>query len=112
MPAVDTPISMAASEALPSFKPHGHEFSGIPPLPGSGIARKLMSTAAPNTTALLMFCAEGDNRMDAHMLVEKVSKLCRLSLRTFYRLTTEIPLPEPPSWKTLYGSAPEQLLYG
>ncbi|SHO75885.1 Similar to S.cerevisiae protein ADD66 (Protein involved in 20S proteasome assembly) [Malassezia sympodialis ATCC 42132] len=104
VPAMDTPISKAASEALPVFQPHTHEITGMPPLPGSGIARKFLSTAAPNTTALLMFCAEGDNRMDAQALVVKISSLCNLPL--------QMPLPEPPSWKALYGSAPDQFLYG
>ena len=109
---MDTPISKAASEALPVFQPHTHEITGMPPLPGSGIARKFLSTAAPNTTALLMFCAEGDNRMDAQALVVKISSLCNLPLRMLHILMTEMPLPEPPSWKALYGSAPDQFLFG
>lgn len=81
VPATNTPISEAASDSLPVFQPHTHEAPGIPPLPGSGIARKLLGTAPPYTTALLMFCAEGDNRMDAQALIEKIALLCNLPLR-------------------------------
>lgn len=109
---MDTPISVAASEALPLFQSRAEKESGLPPLPGSSITRKLMHAAPSHTTALLMFCAEGDNRMDAQALVEKIALLCDLPLRRYSPLTTDTPLPHPPSWKGLFGDAPEQSLYG
>ncbi|WFD17945.1 hypothetical protein MCAP1_000156 [Malassezia caprae] len=71
--ATETPISKAASNTLPMFQPHTHNTPDIPPLPGGGLARKLLS--------VLMFCAEGDNRMDAQALIEKIASLCNMPLR-------------------------------
>lgn len=78
-----TDLSDAIARALPAFKPATYQGEGIPPLPGSGMTRMCLEHAPACTTAILMFCAEGDNRMDAHILARLVSDVCQLGLCTY-----------------------------
>ena len=98
-----THLSSAISQLYPPFQPPAYNGPGIPPMPGSGITRMYLEHAPKCTTALIMFCSEGDNREDAHELVRHISAICHLGLQ---RCT------EPPSWTFMYGSAPADLLYG
>lgn len=98
--ASDTPVATAAA-ALARF---GNETETIPVLPGAGLAKTYLEAAPPSTTALLQFCAEGDNRGDAYELAQLVAKLTSLP--------AEIVWKEPQSWTSLFGGAPEPSLYG
>lgn len=101
--AETTRLSNAISHLYPPFQPLAYNGSGVPPMPGSGITRMYLEHAPKCTTALIMFCSEGDNREDAHELVRHISAICHLGLASCI---------EPPSWTFMYGSAPADLLYG
>ncbi|KDN45103.1 hypothetical protein K437DRAFT_224452 [Tilletiaria anomala UBC 951] len=83
----------------------------VPPLPGAGLVRRILSQHAKQSSndrearlaALLMFCGEGDNRGDAHALA---GLLCR-----GLRVEGE-ELQEPRSWQGLFGPTYNQALFG
>lgn len=93
-----------------SLPPAGSSPSYPPLMPGSGSTRRLLSalssfqgaSQSPNSTipphgVLAAWCAEADNRADAHGLANVV----------LYCLgqETEIKLVQPPSWEGLFGGA-------
>lgn len=75
----------------------------MPPIPGGGMTRTYLEHAPPTTLALLQFSAEGDNRGDAYALAAEAARLCRVPIEKWC---------EPDSWRTLFGPAPDQQLYG
>lgn len=97
-----TPMAVSLAQKYPPFRPRGHT-SGVPPIPGGGPAQAYLRAAPKHVAALLMFCAEGDNRGDAQELALRAADLCGEPLAG--------PLAEPPSWACLFGGAPEPLLY-
>lgn len=75
----------------------------VPEMPGASAAKRLLSYARENWCAFFLFAAEGDNREDAHDLAACVAHAVGLP---------ESSLPEPPSWRVMYGPEPTGLLYG
>ncbi|KAN0062870.1 hypothetical protein ACQY0O_004691 [Thecaphora frezii] len=87
----------------------------IPIIPGGGMTRKILSTFQTLSTekeqqgeqevaALLLFCAEGDNRPDAHFFVHKLAHALGIEI--------EETLVEPTSWQGLFGAPLDQSMYG
>lgn len=95
--ATSTPLAARAA-ALPTFGD-----APLPPVPGGGLTRTYLAHAPPTALALLQFCAEGDNRGDAHTLAAAAARLCGVSVAHWR---------EPGSWRTLFGAAPDPQLYG
>lgn len=100
----DAPLVHRVSTAFPAFAPPHTPEDAVPPVPGGGVTRTLLEHLPANSVALAMFCAEGENRPDAHALIGQVAKLLQLPLAE--------PLAEPPSWRTVYGEGPNPMLYG
>lgn len=73
----------------------------IPSLPGSGFTRKFLMLAHQKSlnqiTALFSFVSEGDNRNDALLFADNLSKICDLNTET-------TSWKAPPSWDSLFGS--------
>lgn len=89
----------------------------LPHLPRSstGLLRPLLLALAPSTSSsstssqslgLVLWAAEGDNRPDAHFL----ASLLRDQLLS--EPSGQGPMVEPPSWQGLFGSSPDQALFG
>lgn len=93
--ADDTPLSDTISRKYPRFCPAAFRGPGLPPMPGSGTARIYLEHAPKNFVALFMFCAEGDNRMDAQVYAEQIALACNVRVTSTYL--------EPP-----YGNLPQQ----
>ncbi|EPQ27246.1 uncharacterized protein PFL1_05169 [Pseudozyma flocculosa PF-1] len=125
-----TPALQALSTLYPPFEvrpPPQHlsalsrsdqDSNGIPHIPGGGMTRRLLNAfaaaAAPaaaaqtqaggDVGALLLFCAEGDNRPDAETLAHLVA--------TCLQIDVEKPLQHPPSWQGVFGAPLDQAMYG
>ncbi|KAL4399956.1 proteasome assembly protein [Malassezia pachydermatis] len=74
MQATEGPVASAITSQYPPFQP-SLQGSNVVSMPGSGLARVYLEHAPPNTTALFLFCAEGDNRSDAHAMAKRVTAL-------------------------------------
>ena len=68
-------MAVSLAQKYPPFRPRGHT-SGVPPIPGGGPAQAYLRAAPKHVAALLMFCAEGDNRGDAQELALRAADLC------------------------------------
>ena len=113
-PPTDANLFSFVTSKTPAFSPKQMQqnnagATGIPPLPGAGLTRKILSTGvkaaqATPTAALLMFCAEGDNRGDAHALAGFLSKGVGVQSSKEFQ--------EPRSWSGLFGTKYDQVLFG
>ncbi|XP_063220764.1 proteasome assembly chaperone 2 [Bacillus rossius redtenbacheri] len=80
-------------------------------IPGGGFAKLLFDTCAfqkISSAVLLKFCSEGDNIPDAVLLANYLNDLIRLVPEG----TSSVDRWHfPPSWKHLFGNAPDRELY-
>lgn len=97
-----TPPTSSELPIIPCAR-YAQNSANVPEMPGAGAAKRLLSHARENWSAFFLFAAEGDNREDAHALAACVAHAVGLPNSS---------LPEPPSWRIMYGPEPTGLLYG
>lgn len=96
-------ISGSLKEVMTAYEPSSPDLqpNRIPLMPSSGITRRVLAALTEDgtvdTSAILMYVAEGDNRFDSHVLARAVAKVLHLDI-------PEEDWREPISWKLgLYG---------
>lgn len=113
-----TAVLDSLKEHFPAFQladadekpPSGGRFSRLPS--STGLATRLLTALSSDegdavpVGALLLFAAEGDNRLDAHQLAAKAHGLISSHSQPHG------PFAEPNSWKGVYGNAYDQSVYG
>ncbi|KAF8160843.1 PAC2 family-domain-containing protein [Crassisporium funariophilum] len=82
----------------------------VPFIPGGGLTRRILESLPSEwsiaTACLLQFVLEGDNRADAMMLANVITKVINQD-------TTQIQWTQPSSWRDgLFGTPHDQTLYG
>lgn len=78
------------------------------------ILLSLSSATAVPSAGLVLWAAEGDNRPDAHYLATVLRNFFIKDFQQQQQHTAGnvTALAEPPSWQGLFGSAPDQALFG
>lgn len=75
---------------------------GIIRLPGSGLTKSLMKSFQDlkiPTTAIILYCSEGDNRPHAFHLANQINKLLEI-----FDFKTKLNWTKPFSWRNMFGT--------
>lgn len=85
-PSSSSGLAERLSALAPSFVPASSSATSsatvkIPPIPHGGLTRSLLETLSPsNTSALLIYAAEGDNSASAFLLADALAAVLEISV--------------------------------